>query len=81
MQHNDEVRRTLLAIRSVLDQVQPTAFSRNFEDLASVIALGLWEPEQAGRVQRTNVMRFGPDTMRTGKSLPFAMNKSTYLRN
>lgn len=81
MQHSDEVRRMLLAVRSVLDQMRPTAFSRNFEDLANVVALGLWEPGQTGRTKRVDLMPFGSDAMRTGNSPGFALNKTNYLRN
>lgn len=81
MQHSDEVRRTLLAVRSVLDQVRPTAFSRNFEDLANVVMLGLWEPGQTGRTKRVDLVPLGSDAMRTGKRPGFALDKSSYLRN
>jgi hypothetical protein len=81
MQHNDQTRATLLAIGSVLDQMRPSAFSRNFEDLANLVRLGLWEPEPPRGMGYVLTMHFEPDLPDAGKTLTGAANRVSYLRH
>jgi hypothetical protein len=64
MPRDPNMRKILLTIRSVLDDAKPAIRSPNFDALADLVKLGLWEPKRAKPVDRTNVGRVGAEVIR-----------------
>lgn len=80
MPRDPNMRKILLTIRSVLDDAKPAIRSPNFDALADLVKLGLWEPKRAKPVDRANVGRASADVTRPDNDFADASTQVGHLQ-